>query len=133
MGVPGVGEGGGREWGEQLREPGKSEVKVAQSCLTFCDPRDCTVHGILQARILEWVAFPFSRGSSQLRSPTLQVDSLPAEPQEKPQGTKARIQSPTLKGFSAVRWLSGAGSNLPPAPGFCLVFTKRELPVGLRG
>ena len=36
-------------------------VKVAQSCPTLCDPMDCTVHGILQARILEWVAFPFSR------------------------------------------------------------------------
>ena len=33
-----------------------SEVKVAQSCLTLCDPMDYTVHGIIQARILEWVA-----------------------------------------------------------------------------
>ena len=48
---------------------------------------DYTVHGILQARILEWVAFPFSRGSSQPRSPTLQVDSLLAEPQGKPKNT----------------------------------------------
>ena len=40
----------------------KVKVKVAQSCLTLCDPVDYTVHGILQARILEWVAFPFSRG-----------------------------------------------------------------------
>ena len=40
-------------------------VKVAQSCPTLCDPMDYMVHGILQARILEWVAFPFSRGSSQ--------------------------------------------------------------------
>ena len=37
---------------------------------TLCDPRDYTVHGILQARILEWVAFPFSRGSSQPRDRT---------------------------------------------------------------
>ena len=44
-----------------------SEVKVAQSCPTLCDSVDYTVHGILQARILEWVAFPFSRGSSQPR------------------------------------------------------------------
>ena len=44
-----------------------SEVKVAQSCLTLCDPMDYTAHGILQARILEWVAFPFSRGYSQPR------------------------------------------------------------------
>ena len=36
-------------------------VKVAQSCPTLCDPMNYTVHGILQARILEWVAFPFSR------------------------------------------------------------------------
>ena len=37
------------------------EVKVAQSCPTFCDPMDYTVYGILQARILKWVTFPFSR------------------------------------------------------------------------
>ena len=42
----------------------KVKVKVAQLCPTLCDPIDYTVHGILQARILEWVAFPFSRGSS---------------------------------------------------------------------
>ena len=48
------------------------KVKVAQSCLTLCDPMDCSppgssVHGILQARTLEWVAMPSSRGSSQPR------------------------------------------------------------------
>ena len=43
------------------------KVKVAQSCLTLCDPVDYLVHGILQARILEWIAFPFSRRSSQPR------------------------------------------------------------------
>ena len=48
----------------------KVKVKVAQSCLTLCDPMDYTVHGILQARILEWVAVPFSRGSSQPRDQT---------------------------------------------------------------
>ena len=42
-------------------------VKVAQSCLTLCNPMHCTFHGILQARILEWVAFPSPRGSSQPR------------------------------------------------------------------
>ena len=68
-----------------------SEVKVAQLCPTLCKPMDYTVHGILQARILEWVAFPFSRISSnpgiEPRSPTLQADSLPAEPQRKPKNT----------------------------------------------
>ena len=48
----------------------KGLVKVAQSCLTLCDPIDYTVHGILQARILECVAFPFSRGSSWPRGQT---------------------------------------------------------------
>ena len=43
----------------------KSEVKVAQSYPTLCNPMGYRVHGILQARIQEWVAFPFSRGSSQ--------------------------------------------------------------------
>ena len=45
----------------------KVKVKVTQSCLTLRDPMDYTGHGILQARILEWVAFPFSRWSSQPR------------------------------------------------------------------
>ena len=40
-------------------------MKVTQLCPTLCDPMDYTVHGILQARTLEWVAFPFSRESSQ--------------------------------------------------------------------
>ena len=48
----------------------KVKVKVIQLCLTLCDPMNYTVHGILQARILEWVAFPFSRGSSQFRDQT---------------------------------------------------------------
>ena len=46
------------------------KVKVTQLCLTLCDPKDYTVHGILQARILEWVAFSFSRASSQPRDQT---------------------------------------------------------------
>ena len=63
-------------------------VKVAQSCLTLCDPMDYTVHRIRQASILEWVAFPFSRGSSQPRDQT-QVSCIAggfstAEPQRKP-------------------------------------------------
>ena len=44
----------------------KERVKVTQSCMTFCDPMDYTVHGILQARILEWVAVPFSRDRIQV-------------------------------------------------------------------
>ena len=51
-----------REW--------KVKVKVAQLCPTLFDSMDYTVHRILQARIMEWVAFPFSRGSSQPRNRT---------------------------------------------------------------
>ena len=67
--------------------------EVAQSCLILCDPLDCSlpgssVRGIFQARILEWVAISFSRGSSWSRdwtqSPTLQADTLPSEPPGKP-------------------------------------------------
>ena len=67
-------------------------VLVAQLHLTLCDPMDCnalgsSVHGISQARILEWVVIPSSRGSSNLGiesgSPVLQADSLPSEPPEK--------------------------------------------------
>ena len=62
---------------------------AAQYCLTLCDLMDCSppgssVHGILQARILEWVAIPFSRGlpgpGNEPGSPALQADSLPSEP-----------------------------------------------------
>ena len=53
-----------------LTEFAFTEVKIIQSCPTLCDSMDYTVHGILQARILEWVAFPFSRGPSQHRDQT---------------------------------------------------------------
>ena len=65
------------------------KVLVTQSCPTLCDPIHCSpsgssVHGILQARILEWVAIPFSRESSdpgiELKSPALQADPLLSEP-----------------------------------------------------
>ena len=62
-------------------------MKVTQLCLTLCSPLD---YGISQARILEWVAIPFSRRSSsgiEPRSLTLQEDSLPAELLGKPKCT----------------------------------------------
>ena len=50
----------------------KKESEVTQSCPTLCDPMDCSlpgssIHGIFQARVLEWVAISFSRGSSRPR------------------------------------------------------------------
>ena len=79
------------------RIPAKSEYMyekkkwalVIQSCSTFCDPMKCSlsgffVHGVLQARILDWVDIHFSRGPSQSRdwtwSPDLQANSLQSEP-----------------------------------------------------
>ena len=65
-------------------------LKVTQSYPTLCDPMNYTVHGIFQARILEWVAFPspgdLPNPGVEPRSPALQADSLPAEPQGKPIG-----------------------------------------------
>ena len=80
-----------KEREEKVQKLGKLKWKgsVTQSCPTLCNPMDCSlpgssIHGILQARILEWVAIPFSRGSSdpeiKPESPALQVDSLPSEP-----------------------------------------------------
>ena len=63
--------------------------EVVQSCPTLCDPMDCSlpassIHGIFQARVLEWVAISFSRGlpdpGLKPRSPTLQAAALPSEP-----------------------------------------------------
>ena len=71
-------------------------AKSLQLCLTLCDAMDCSlpgssVHGILQARMLEWIAVPFSRGSSQPRDRTsfscllhCQADSLPLASPGKP-------------------------------------------------
>ena len=64
------------------------KMLIAQSCLTLFDPMECSlpgfsVHGILQARILEWVAIPFPRDlpdpGIESRSPALQAVSLPSE------------------------------------------------------
>ena len=63
-------------------------MKVAQLRSTLCNPMNYIVHGILQARILDWVAFLFPgdlpNPGIEPRFPALQVDSLPAEPQGKP-------------------------------------------------
>ena len=67
--------------------------EVAQSCVTLCSPMDCSlpgssIHGIFQARVLEWVAISFSSGSPQPRDGIwvsyMQTDALPSEPPGKP-------------------------------------------------
>ena len=77
-----------------------SEVKVAQSCPILCDPMDYMVYGILQARILEWVAVPFARGSSnwgmEPRSPAAQAGSSPAELPGKPTSPQRTVSNGIL-------------------------------------
>ena len=66
----------------RLQRNYESEEKVAQPCSPLCDPMDYKVRGILQARILQWVAFPFSdlpNPGIEPRSSALQADSLPCE------------------------------------------------------
>ena len=105
-------------------------AKSLQSCPTLCDPIDGSppgspVPGILQARTLEWVAFPFASGSSQPRiepgSPALQADYLPTELSGKPQ-IGSRSVSPTLQSseFSGPEYWSGQPFPSPgdlPNPG----------------
>ena len=78
------------------------KVKVAEAWLTLCNPMDYRVHGILQAKILEWVAFlspgDLPNPGIKPRSPTLQADSLLAESQGKPKniGVGSLILSPVV-------------------------------------
>ena len=82
---------------------------VTKSCPILCDSMDCSlpdsfVHGSLQARILEWLASSFSRGSSlpriEPRSPALQADSLPTELSGKP-----NVWQGEVKAWSFCMWL----------------------------
>ena len=72
----------------RIRHTSLEWVKVTQSGLTLCDPMDYIVHGVLHAGILEWIAVPspgdLPNPRIEPRSPQLQEDSLPAEPQGKP-------------------------------------------------
>ena len=79
--------------GAEVGRAFSTQVLITQSFLILCDPLDCsppdsTIHGILQARILEWVTIPFSEDlpspEIEPRCPALQADSLPSEPPGKP-------------------------------------------------
>ena len=76
----------GMTWGENQASQTLVECQALIHVRLFCDPKDAgsPVHGLLQARIVGWVAIPFSRGASgpgtKTGSPALQVDSLPSEP-----------------------------------------------------
>ena len=90
-------------------------VLVTKSSLTLCDPMDCgmpgsSVHGISQAKVLEWVAISFSRGSCQPRLkpvspafPALQADSFTAEPFEKPWTSKLHLKGQREVGLNLIQ------------------------------
>ena len=93
---------GAEPWKPAVKElSGCLSAQLLQSCPTPCDPVDCSspgssVHGILQATILEWVAMPSSGGSShpgmKLMSPVLQGHSLLTEPPGKPEKLRAVVK-----------------------------------------
>ena len=88
------------------------EVLVVQSCLILCNSMDystpgSSVHGIFQARILEWVDIPFFRGFSWLRDQTwifcMQVNYLPSEPP----GSPSPLRMALREGQNCFSWLPG--------------------------
>ena len=103
------------------RVPVVKKMLVAQLCLTLCDPMECSppgssTHGILQARILEWVATPFSRDIPnpviEPRSPTLKVKSLSRVQLFATPWTEA-YQDPPSMGFSRQEYWSGLAFPSP--------------------
>ena len=96
-----------------------ASVVSTKLCLSLCNPMDCSlpgssVHGILQARILDSVAIPFSRGSSQSRdepsSPALHADSVPCKPPgkipDKTESSKSTMQTELSQVSSSTKLLS---------------------------
>ena len=89
---------------------------VTQSCWTLCDPKDCSppgssVHGILQARIMDGMACPPPRDlpnpGTEPRSPALQADSLPSEPPEKPMNTVMGSLSSQPRNWTGISCIAG--------------------------
>ena len=106
---------------------------VTQSCLTLCNLMDCSppgssVHGILQAKILEWVAIPFSTEfpdpGIKPRSPTLQADSLLSEPPGKLTCSLLLLLI-LLSRFSCVQLLATPWTAAPQAP-LSMGFSRQE-------
>ena len=90
-----------------------------------CNPMDCSlpgssVHGIFQARVLEWVAVSFSRGSSQPRdrtgSPALQADALSSEPPGKPPTPHKKMPATAAKSLQSCPTLCDPTDSSPQAP-----------------
>ena len=99
----------------------------AQSCPTLSDPMDCSppassVHGILQARILEWATISYSRGYSQprikpmsLASPALAGRFFATAPAGKPKAASEHPTTPALVSFPGPPWLTTIAPSFPTA------------------
>ena len=97
-------------------------AKVTQSCPTLCDSMDYTVHGILQGKILEWVAFPFSRGSSQRQGSNPGLPHCRQILYHLPQGTPILYKHHLKSRCCALQW------RLPLADKECLQFLPSFFP-----
>ena len=106
---------------EDLQDLLESESEVVQSCPTLCDPVDCSlpdssVHGILQARILDWVAISFSgdlpNPGIKPKSPALQADALTSEPSGKQDLLELTPKKDVL--FIIGDWTAKVGSQETP-------------------
>jgi len=99
----------------------ESESEVAQSCPTLCNPMDCSppgssVHGISQARILEWVAISFSRGSSQPRvwahlsclAGGFFIPEPPGKPNREDRSQQKELQGHQHSSWSQRGWIKAA-------------------------
>ena len=115
-----------------------SEVKLAQLCPTLCNPMDYTVHRILQARILEWVAFPFSRGSSQPRKRT-QVSCIEGEfftswaTREAHTGSTGGLLVTSKRTYQRCSARTAVASESGPVVGHCQPTPLQEDPQTLTG
>ena len=137
------GWGGIQAHGQRLCQTCTESVLVNQSCLTLCDPIDSSlpgssVHGILQARILGWVAIPFPRDlpdpGIKPASPALQVDSLLSEPPGKPCVNDGQVKEPLpLRICTAPEGSHSSGYTGQQGPGlstqsYCSSAAKRDSP-----
>ena len=86
-------------------------MKVTQSCPILCESMNYTVHGILQARILEWRTFPFSRGSSQPRDWTQVSHTAGRFFTSWAKGKNESKTEPDLNKIEKTKWIEANSSN----------------------
>ena len=86
-------------------------MKVSQSCPTLCESMNYTVHGILQARMLEWRAFPFSRGSSQPLDRTQVSHTTSGSVTNWAEGENESKTEPDLNEIEKTKWIETNSSN----------------------